>query len=297
MPEVREHFTPRLYVDEAIYYWVDESPLLRLDRDEKLNLDEKGSIILNSSLRSPKTILEIPTKSYVDNLQEISRKGRDLSSVYIDQDNEFDRKNLNNLCSVTVNRNPSSDNEVSFKKYVDYSIGEGTIVRFNQTLENYLKVSVGIDTYNLTKGDKIQITDTTETKFPNIGSDSLQKWNINCNNKINDSKVGKFIKSTITNSPTGHSGATSLPPIGDKFMYMETSSKVHGQKRVCVRIEWTDFIKISIITLFFKRFSILNNEAKKSMGRFRNQLLLGDNTWSTQCTIPKSNQYSNTSTD
>ena len=32
------------------------------------------------------------------------------------------------------------------------------------------------------------------------------------------------------------------------------------------------------------------------MGRFRIQLLLEDNSWSTQYTIPKNSQYSNTST-
>ena len=35
----------------------------------------------------------------------------------------------------------------------------------------------------------------------------------------------------------------------------------------------------------------------KSMGRFRIQLLIKDNTWSTQYTIPKNDQYSNLSTD
>ena len=33
------------------------------------------------------------------------------------------------------------------------------------------------------------------------------------------------------------------------------------------------------------------------MGRFRIQLLLEDNTWSTQNTIPKNDQYSDTSTE
>ena len=33
------------------------------------------------------------------------------------------------------------------------------------------------------------------------------------------------------------------------------------------------------------------------MRRFRIQLLLEDNTWSTQYTIPKNDQYSDTSTD
>ena len=179
---------------------------------------------------------------------------------------------------------------------MDNSIGEGTLLRFDQTLENYLKVSVGNDTYNLTKYNKIQIIDTTEIKYPNIGSDLLQKWNIKCNNKNNVSKVGDFIKSTKTNSPTGHSGATSLPPIGNSFMYIETSSNNHGHERVFVSWERTDIIQISNITFYYNRFSILTNNSKKSMGRFRIQLLLENNTWSTRYNIPKNDRYSDSST-
>ena len=215
--------------------------------------------------------------------------------MFNDQDNEFDKNKLTNLDSITVNRDPNLDNELSNKKYVDNSIGEGTLLRFNQTLENYLKVSVGNDTYNLTKYNKIQIIDMTEIKYPNIGSDLLQKWNINCNNKNNVSKVGDFIKSTKTNSPTGHSGATSLPPIGNSFMYIETSSNNHGNN-VFVSWERTDIIQISNITFYYNRFSILTNDYKKSMGMFKIQLLLKDNTWSTRYNIPKNDRYSNSTT-
>ena len=44
-------------------------------------------------------------------------------------------------------------------------------------------------------------------------------------------------------------------------------------------------------------FYILINKNLKSMGGFRIQLLLKDNTWSTQHTIPKNDQYSNSSND
>ena len=63
LPSVREHLTPKFYVDEAISYWLDELSLFRLDPDEEIKLDEQDSIILNSTLSSPKTIIEIPTKS------------------------------------------------------------------------------------------------------------------------------------------------------------------------------------------------------------------------------------------
>ena len=36
------------------------------------------------------------------------------------------------------------------------------------------------------------------------------------------------MKSTKTNSPTGGLGATTPPPIGNSFMYIETSSGNHG---------------------------------------------------------------------
>ena len=61
--------------------------------------------------------------------------------------------------------------------------------------------------------------------------------------------------------------------------------------------ERTDIIKISNITFYYNRFSILTNNSKKSMGEFKIQLLLKDNTWSTQYTIAENSQYSNTSTE
>ena len=42
LPAVREHLTPKIYVDEAISYWVDELSLLRLDPDEKSKLGEQA---------------------------------------------------------------------------------------------------------------------------------------------------------------------------------------------------------------------------------------------------------------
>ena len=88
-PAVREHLTPKYYVGQTISYWLGEISLLRLDADEQLKLDEQDSVIPNSALTSPKTIVELPTKSYVDSLHESSRNRRDLSSVFNDQPNEF----------------------------------------------------------------------------------------------------------------------------------------------------------------------------------------------------------------
>ena len=61
--------------------------------------------------------------------------------------------------------------------------------------------------------------------------------------------------------------------------------------------ERIDTIQISILIFYYHRFSILIIDSLKSMGRFRNQLLLEDNTWSTQYTIAKNDEYSDSSTD
>ena len=79
-------------------------------------------------------------------------------------------------------------------------------------------------------------------------------------------------------------------------MYIETSSNNNGNI-VFVSFERIDIIQIFIITFYYTRFSILIDDSKKSMGRYRTQLLLEDNTWSTQYTTAKNDQYSNSSTD
>ena len=60
-------------------------------------------------------------------------------------------KNFTNTDIVVVNRKPTSDDELANKKCIDDSIVGNTLVRFNKTLQNYLKVSVKNDTYILTK--------------------------------------------------------------------------------------------------------------------------------------------------
>ena len=231
----------------------------------------------------PQTDSHSTAKLYVDNSIDES------SLVRNNQDNNFNDNKLTNINPITINNNPTDNNHVSNKKYIDDELDKNTIVRFNQTLTNYLKITVGNDTYNLTKYNKIQIIDTTEIRYPNIGNDLLQKWTIKCNNKNNQSILTYFLKSTKTNSPTGNSGATSLPPIGNAIMYIETSSNNHGNN-VYVTWERTDIIQITNISFYYNRFSI-SDENLRAMGRFKIQLLLKNNIWTTQFVINENDQY------
>ena len=301
-PAVNEHQTPNVYVDTAI----DELSLVRNKKHNDFgnyNLTNINSITLNTQALNDNQVI---TKAYVDQFhQKNERSRRDLGidfynessdKVKNNQDNDLNDIKLTNLDSITINRNPILDNEASNKLYIDIELNKNTIVRFNQTLQNNLKVSVGNDTYNLTKYDKIQLTDITTMKSGNTGAYLLPYWKIICNDKNNNGKIPNFIKSTIKNSPTGDSGATSLLPLGNAFMYIETSSGNHGNNVFC-KFDRTDIIQITNIYLYYNRFSILTNDKSKAMGRFRIQLLLEDNTWSTQYTIAKNTQYGGNSTD
>ena len=300
MPQIDSHLTAELYVDNAI----DETSLVRNNQNNDFNnnnLTNINSITLNTQAVNDN---EVITKAYVDQFhQENERSRRDLGIDFYDessdivknnQDNDFNDNKLTNVNSITINNNPSDDNHVSNKKYIDDELDKNTIVRFNQTLENYLRVSVGSDIYNLTKYSKIQLTDITVMKAGNTGGYLLTYFKIICNDKNNNGKIQNFIKSTKSNSPTGNSGATSLPPIGDSFMYIETSSNNTGNN-VFASFERADIIQITNITFYYNRFSTSDNNLR-GMGRFRIQLLLEDNKWNTQYSIATNTQYSATST-
>ena len=191
-----------MYVDNA----VDESSLVRNNQDNDFNnynLTNINSITLNTQAVND---IEVITKAYVDQFhQENERSRRDSGIDFYDefsdivkknQDNDFNDKKLTNIDSITVNRNPSSDNEVSNKKYVDDELDKNTNLRFNQSLQNYLKVSVGSDIYNLTNYNKIQLTDTTVMTAGNTGGYLLPYWKIICNDINTKGKIQNFKKST-----------------------------------------------------------------------------------------------------
>ena len=149
----------------------------------------------------------------------------------------------------------------------------------------------------MTNFNKIQLTDITTIKAGNGGAYLLPFRRVFCNDKSIKGKVSNFIRATRTNSPTAEPGANAVLPIGNAFKYIETSSGNHGYDRIFVSWERTDIIQITNITFYYNRFSISTNDSLKSKGRFRIQLLLEDNTWSTRFNIAENDRYSETSTD
>ena len=158
--QIDSHLTAKLYVDNSI----DEPSLVRNNQDNDFNdknLTNINSITLNTQAENDN---EVITKAYVDQFHnDNERTRRDLGLSFYNeevdlvknnQDNDLNDKKLRNLDSITINRNPILYNEVSKKKNIDDQLNNNTKFMLNQTLEKYLKVSVGNDTYKLTKYDK-----------------------------------------------------------------------------------------------------------------------------------------------
>ena len=156
-PRKDSHLTAKLYVDNSI----DEPSLVRNNQDNDFNntnWTNIESITLNNQAVNDNQVI---TKAYVDQFHFDNEKNRrDLGLSFYDeevdlvknnQEYDLNDKKLTNLDSITIKRNLSSDNEVSNKKGIDDELDKNTIVRFNQTLENHLKVSVENDIYNLFK--------------------------------------------------------------------------------------------------------------------------------------------------
>ena len=147
LPQIDSHLTARLYVDNAI----EEPTLVRNNQDKVFNnknFTNKNSITLNTQAVNDNQVI---TKAYVDKFhQENERSRGDLGIDFYNessdlvkntQDNDLNDEKLTNLDSITVNRNPSLDSEYANKKYIDDELEKNTIVRFNQTLHRYLKVT------------------------------------------------------------------------------------------------------------------------------------------------------------
>ena len=181
-PWIDSHFTAKLYVDTAI----DEPSLVGNNQNidfGNYNITNINSITLNTHAVIDN---EVIAKAYVDQFhQENEKSRRDSGLKFYDktsdvvknnQDKDPNDKKLTNLDCVNVKRNRSLDNERANKKNVDDELDKNTILRFNQTIEKYLKASVGNIIYNLTKYIEIQITDITEIVYPNVGGYLLQNW-------------------------------------------------------------------------------------------------------------------------
>ena len=129
-----------MYVDNSI----DEPSILKNNQVNDFNIHNLTNI--NSITLQTQSVndIQIIFKADVDHFHDDNEKNsRDLGLSFYDgevdlvkynQDNDFSDIKLTDIDFITINRNPNLDKEIS-KKNVDDSIGDGTILIFNQTIE------------------------------------------------------------------------------------------------------------------------------------------------------------------
>ena len=121
LPQIDSHLTAKLYVDNEI----DQQSVVRNNQDNDFgnyNLTNINSITLNKQAENDN---EVIPKAYVDQFhQENERTRRDVGLDFYyessdlvknNQDNDLNDNKLKNIDSITVNRNPTSDDELSKK--------------------------------------------------------------------------------------------------------------------------------------------------------------------------------------
>ena len=128
-----------MYVDNSKEEFSLARNLRNIDFDNN-NLTNINSITLITQAVNDNQVIN---KAYVDQFhQENERSRRDVGIDFFNesndlvknnQDNDLKDKKLTKVDSITVNRNPTSDNEISNKKYIDEDLDKNTIVRFDQS--------------------------------------------------------------------------------------------------------------------------------------------------------------------
>ena len=114
------------------------------------DIDLKHQYRIKNS-KAPVNIRDAFSKNYVDSLFN------DPSIIKSNAHIDLNDRNFTNARFIQVNQLPQIDSHLTAKLYVDNSIDEpilirnnrdnnGNVLRFNQSLSNYLKVSVGNDT-------------------------------------------------------------------------------------------------------------------------------------------------------
>ena len=213
-PQYDLELTTKQYTDKSI----DEFSLLRLHKDEKLQLAGKDFITLESNLTTPKTLLYIPLNTNL---------------VRRDRDNDFDNHSLYNVSSISVTSQAVNDNELVSKAYVDSFHQENERTRRDVGLEFYdesndlVKNNQNNDFNNneITNVKSIQINDdpitlqdVTNKKYVDTTLDETSILRNNKQNSLNNNELINVKSIQISNDPLNPLGVTTKRHVDSKVI-------------------------------------------------------------------------------
>ena len=127
MPAVREHLTPKYYVNQVVSNAIDEVTLARTHRHidfENNELSNIWSIILNSD---PIKYNHAARKNCVH--QAISNAIDEVTLVRTHRHTDFENNELSDVWKIILNSDPIKHNHAARKNYVANAIDKSSLLR------------------------------------------------------------------------------------------------------------------------------------------------------------------------
>ena len=205
LPEFGDQLTSKLYVDKVIKKSLGESTLLKLDPDEKLNLDEQDCILPNSTLMSPKTIMKLPNKYYVD--KKFINPSIIKNTAHVD----FTHKNLDNIRFIKVTGMPAVEEHLAAKYYIDQpiyqSVDESALLRLDTDYNLKLNGKDSIILNSTLTSAKIIIESPTKSYVDSLHENSRNRRELpsvfnDQDNEFDNNKLTNSDSVSVIRSPT-----------------------------------------------------------------------------------------------
>ena len=230
-----DNIVPISVISEFVTTIMDEFSLLRLPQDKKL--DNSNYVPLESNLTVPKTVLYIPLNNNL---------------ARTDRDNGF-YNHISTNVGYSIN-----DSDAANKKYVDRRLKQyGIISETTNVVPLIINTTNGEMSFPLaTKQyvDKFMYDDfqTILVFTNNTGTDLWLDWELEVSTGMS-SLAGFFVSSnTGTNSSGTGPDLDCLPPIGDYYAFIETSTPNNGSNKYA-SITYTKHEHITKIKFWYQK--------------------------------------------
>ena len=185
----------------------------------------------------PITLQDATNKKYVDTTL-------DETSILRNKQNSLNNNELRKVKSIQINKDPLNPLEVTTKRYVDSKVISGlkqdpnvTLLSTSDLIPIIVNTFIGDVSFLIVTKEYVDKRVFYElqimTKFTNNnGADLWTDWDLDISSGMNS--LTGFFKSSNSRTSSSGTGPDFLPPIGENYAYIETSSPNYGPDRYAI---------------------------------------------------------------
>ena len=236
------------------------------------------SIQINDDPISPQ---DATNKIYVDTTID------EFSIIRNNKINNLNNNEITNVKSIQINDDPISPQDATNKKYVDSRSGglkqdpNITLLSSSDLIPILVNTMIGEVSFPISTKEYVDKRVFYElqimTKFTNNnGADLWTNWDLEISSGMNS--LTGFFKSSNSRTGSSGTGPDFLPPIGEYYAYIETSSPNYGPDRYAIA-KYSYHANITRIKFWYHRLGV-------NMCRFRLQYETLDYQWVDKVIFP-----------